>query len=91
MILITISELWGPTAPFFMSPREDLLERIETYADAKVSGSDRLIALASRHLAQLLREVDIVAPVAVPEQMKQQVEAQLPPVKKTTRKRKTEA
>lgn len=53
-----------------MTPREQLLERIETYADAKVSGSPRLIKLASTHLAAYLREIDVVAPVEVPEEIK---------------------
>ena len=53
-----------------MTPRDELLERIETYADSKVSGSSRLIKLAGNHLASYLKEVDIVAPVEVPEEVK---------------------
>lgn len=69
-----------------MTPREDLLERIETYAEAKASGSDRLKNLATRHLAELLQKVDIVAPIEAPPEVKKAVEAQLHPA---TRKRPT--
>lgn len=67
-----------------MTPREDLLDRIETYADAKTSGSDRLMKLATRHLAELLQRVDIVAPIEAPPEVKKVVEATLHPA---TRKR----
>ena len=74
-----------------MTPREDLLERIETYAEAKVSGSDRLIRLASLHLAQLLREVDIVAPIEAPPEVKAAAEAQLPAVRRKSTKKRAES
>lgn len=67
MSLTLFGTLGGHGPLFFMTPREDLLERIETYADAKVSGSTRLIKLATAHLAGLLKEIDILAPAPLPE------------------------
>ena len=58
-----------------MAPREQLLELIECYADAKVSENFKLQQLAATALAEWLKRHDIVVPVEVPEAVKQQVQA----------------
>ena len=52
-----------------MSPREELLELIEAYADAKVSGNARLRGMAAGALASWIKTHDIVSPVDVPEEL----------------------
>ena len=52
-----------------MAPREQLLELIEAYADAKVSENRKLQLLAAGALAEWLKRHDIVAPVDVPEEL----------------------
>lgn len=67
------------------TPRNELLLRIETYADAKASGSQLLHQLAEKHLMAWLSEVDIVSTVEVPDELKKQV-AELPEVKRRQRR-----
>ena len=52
-----------------MAPREELLELIEAYADAKVSSNRKLQTLAAAALASWLKGHDIVTPVDVPEEL----------------------
>jgi len=52
------------------SPRADLVEAIDAYAEAKVSKNALLQKLATNHLAGILGRVDIVAPVDAPEEVK---------------------
>ena len=52
-----------------MSPREELLELIEAYADATVSGNARLRGMAASALASWIKTHDIVSPVDVPEEL----------------------
>ena len=61
------------------SPREELVEFIEMYAAAVKSDNKLLKGLASQKLGAFLQSVDIVKPVAVPEDIQKAVEAQLPP------------
>lgn len=72
-----------------MTPREELIELIEAYAAAAKADNNLLKTLISTRLGGWLKEVDIVKPVAVPEEIQKQVEAQLPktPTKKTTTRR----
>lgn len=52
-----------------MAPREELLELIEAYADAKVSGNQRLRKMATTALASWISHHDIVTPMDVPEEL----------------------
>ena len=72
-----------------MTPREELIELIEAYAAAAKSDNNLLKTLISTRLGGWLKEVDIVKPVAVPEEIQRQVEEQLPktPARKTTTRR----
>lgn len=72
-----------------MSPREELIELIEAYAQATKTDNKLLKGLASKHLGTFLQSVDIVKPIAVPEEIQKQVEAQLPKKPPTRRARKT--
>jgi len=62
------------------TPREELVELIECYAAAVKADNKILKGLASKHLGAFLQSVDIVKPVAVPQELQQQVDAQLPQV-----------
>ena len=69
------------------TPKEELVEFIESYAAAKKSDNPMLMRLASAALGNFLQSIDVVKEIAVPEDLKKQVEAQLPktaPAKKTT-------
>ena len=57
-----------------MAPRQELMELIEAYADAKVSTNLKLMELAARAVAIWIAQHDIIAPVEVPEEVKKQVE-----------------
>ena len=50
--------------------REELVELIEAYAAAQVSGNARLKILMVEELKKWLAEHDIVGPVDVPEEVK---------------------
>lgn len=52
-----------------MAPRDELLELIEAYADAKVSENRKLQQLAVTALSEWLKRHDIVAPVDVPAEL----------------------
>ena len=52
-----------------MTPRAQLLELIEAYADAKVSGNAKLQELSARELAGWIERHDIVAPVSIPQEL----------------------
>lgn len=68
-----------------MTPRDELLDLIEAYADAKVSGNRRLRQLITTELSLWLQKHDVVSSVAVPDEIKEQV-VDLPQVKKPRRK-----
>ncbi len=68
------------------TPREDLVELIEAYAAATKADNKLLKGLISQKLGAFLQSVDIVKPVAVPEEVQQAVEAQLPAVKAPAKK-----
>jgi hypothetical protein len=57
-----------------MTPRQQLMELIEAYATAKGTDNLKLQALAAQALAGWIQAHDIIAPVEVPEAIKQQVE-----------------
>ena len=61
------------------TPREELVELIEAYAAATKADNKLLKGLISQKLGAFLQTVDIVKPVAVPEEIQKAVEAQLPP------------
>ena len=61
------------------TPREELVELVEAYAAATKSDNKLLKGLMSQRLGAFLQSVDIVKPVAVPEEIQKAVEAQLPP------------
>lgn len=56
-----------------MKPRQELVELIDAYAAAQVSGNAKLSKLASAALSEWLSRHDIVAPVNVPEELKDQI------------------
>jgi len=60
------------------NPKEELVEFIEAYAAAKKADNPMLMRLASAALGNFLQSIDIVKDVPVPEDLKKQVEAQLP-------------
>lgn len=68
------------------TPREELVEFVEMYAAAVKSDNKLLKGLASQKLGAFLQSVDIVKPVAVPQDIQKAVEAQLPPVKEPAKK-----
>ena len=54
-------------SPFFIvmakqTPRQELLEAVEAYAVSKTVEDNCLQRLATMHLANILRKIDIVAP-----------------------------
>ncbi len=57
-----------------MTPRQELMELIEAYATAKGTDNHKLQSLAAHALASWVQSHDIIAPVEVPEAIKQQVE-----------------
>ena len=61
------------------TPREELIELIEAYAAATKADNKLLKGLMSKQLGAFLKSVDIVKPVAVPQEIQKAVEAQLPP------------
>ena len=71
------------------TPREELVELIEAYAAATKADNKLLKGLISQKLGAFLQTVDIVKPVAVPEEIQKAVEAQLPatPAKKPPARR----
>ena len=71
------------------TPREELVELIEAYAAATKADNKLLKGLISQKLGAFLQTVDIVKPVAVPEEIQKAVEAQLPatPAKKLPARR----
>lgn len=71
------------------TPREDLVELIEAYAAAAKADNKLLKGLISQKLGAFLQSVDIVKPVAVPEELKKAVEPQLPPKKPAARRSST--
>lgn len=75
----------GPGAP--KTPKQELLESIESYAIAKSTGDVLLSKLAMINLAQLLRKYDVVAPVPAPQA--EAIQAKLPefPEKKPVAKK----
>ena len=58
-----------------MSTRQELLELIEAYADAKVSANAKLQQLAAAALADWIKTHDIVSPVDVPQELIDQAKA----------------
>ncbi len=60
------------------TPKEELVEFIEAYAAAKKADNPMLLRLASAALGNFLQSIDVVKEIAVPEDLKRQVEAQLP-------------
>lgn len=68
------------------TPKEELVEFVEAYAAAKKADNSMLMRLASAALGNFLQSIDVVKEIAVPEDLKKQVEAQLP---KTSRKTPT--
>lgn len=95
MILVTDGILGGPSGPFFIetmaepkTPRQELLEAIETYAASKAQEDKLLQRLAMVHLATVLKKVDIIAPIPAPqaEAIKAQLPA-VPPAKKPAAKK----
>lgn len=66
------------------TPKEELVEYIECYAAAKKADNPMLTRLASAALGSYLQSIDVVKEIAVPEDLKKQVEAQLPKTKPTT-------
>ena len=58
-----------------MSTRQELLELIEAYADAKVSANAKLQQLAAVALGDWIKAHDIVSPVDVPQEVLDQVKA----------------
>lgn len=75
----------GPGAP--KTPKQELLEAIESYGAAKTTDDALLVRLAITHLAQLLKKYDIVAPVPAPQA--EAIQAKLPefPEKKPVTKK----
>ena len=71
------------------TPREELVELIEAYAAAYKTENKLLKQLISQKLGGFLQSVDIVKPVAVPEEIQKAVEAQLPQPKKKPATRRT--
>lgn len=68
------------------TPKEELVEFVEAYAAAKKADNPMLMRLASAALGNFLQQIDVVKAIAVPEDLKKQVKAQLP---KTSRKTPT--
>ena len=68
------------------TPREELVELVEAYAAATKADNKLLKGLMSQRLGSFLQSVDIVKPVAVPQEIQQAVEAQLPAVKTPAKK-----
>lgn len=68
------------------TPREELIELVEAYAAAKKSENQLLINVISQRLGGFLQGVDIVKPVAVPDEIKEAVKP-----KPARRTRKTES
>ena len=66
----------GPGAP--KTPKQELLEAIETYATSKTTDDALLQKLAMINLAQTLKKFDIVAPVPAPQAAA--IQAKLPPL-----------
>jgi len=58
-----------------MAPRDELVQLIEAYADAKVSGNQILRNMIGERLGQWLSKHDIVAPVAVPAEVKAAIDS----------------
>ena len=56
-----------------MGPKEKLVELIEAYAAAQVSKNEKLQMMMTLELKKWLSEHDVVAPVEVPEEVKQAV------------------
>ena len=54
----------GPGSP--KTPKQELLEAIESYATAKSTDDALLTRLAMVNLAQLLKRYDVVAPIPNP-------------------------
>ena len=75
----------GPGAP--KTPKQELLEAIESYAIAKSTDDMLLTKLAMVNLAQLLKKYDVVAPVPAPQAAA--IQAKLPevPAKKAPAKK----
>lgn len=55
-----------------MTPREQLMLLIEAYADAKSTDNAYLQGLMAKQVSAFLQNHDIVSPVEVPEEIKQQ-------------------
>ena len=67
------------------TPKEELVEYIECYAAAKKADNPMLSRLASAALGSFLQSIDVLKDIPVPEDLKKQVEAQLPKTPRRTR------
>ena len=57
-----------------MTPRDQLMLLIEAYADAKTTDNTYLQGLMAKQVSSFLSRHDIIAPVELPPEMRQQVE-----------------
>ena len=83
MIRLVIGMNGGLLAPFFMSitqgttPKEELLALIETYGDAKGTHNVILCELVTKLLSRWLNEHDVIAPLEVPEELREKIDRDL--------------
>jgi len=60
-----------------MTPRDQLMLLIEAYADAKATDNAYLQGLMAKQVSAFLQRHDIITPVEVPKEIRDQVEDQL--------------
>ncbi|ACY75778.1 predicted protein [Cyanophage PSS2] len=73
----------GLLAPFFMpitqgkTPKEELTALIEAYGEAKGTRNVILCELVTKLLSRWLNEHDVIAPIVVPEELREKVDREL--------------